>query len=75
MGHRIRDEESRRGHLMEPARVEFPGASVETLADAPAWCTCGATWVAEDGGLGCRICGRRLYVIGELRRFVQRYGF
>ena len=65
----------RRGLLREQAPAYFPGARAETLADAPPRCICGAPWLAEDGGLACRICGRRLYVTGELRRFIQRYGF
>jgi hypothetical protein len=32
-------------------------------------------WLVEDGGLACRLCGRRLYVVTELRRMVARYGF
>jgi hypothetical protein len=75
MRYRIADEKSGRGRSVQSARAEFPGARVETLADAPTHCTCGATWVAEDGGLACRMCGRRFYVMGELRRFVQRRGF
>lgn len=59
----------------EEPPLRFPGAKAETLADAPARCACGGAWLTEDGGLACRLCGRRLYVAGELRRFVQRYGF
>jgi hypothetical protein len=59
----------------EAPAVRFPGAKAETLADAPARCSCGGTWLVEDGGLACRLCGRRLYVVTELRRMVERYGF
>jgi hypothetical protein len=55
--------------------VRFPGAKAETFADAPARCTCGGVWLVEDGGLACRLCGRRLYVVTELRRVIERYGF
>lgn len=55
--------------------IRFPGAKAETLSDAPARCVCGGAWLPEDGGLACRLCGRRLYIEEDLRRFVQRYGF
>ena len=55
--------------------IRFPGAKAGTLADAPARCTCGGVWLVEDGGLACRLCGRRLYVVTELRRVIERYGF
>lgn len=55
--------------------MEFPGAKVATLADAPEVCGCGSRWYLEDGGLACPLCGRRLYVATELRRVIERYGF
>lgn len=55
--------------------VTFPGARLEELADSPARCVCGGAWHLEDAALACRLCGRRLYVASELRRFVARYGF
>jgi hypothetical protein len=59
----------------DASNVSFPGAGAQTLADAPARCPCGADWLTEHGGLACRMCGRRLYVVSELRRLVERYGF
>lgn len=75
MRRRSLEANPRRGLARARAPVHFPGARTETLAGAPARCTCGAAWLAEDGGLACRMCGRRLYVPDELQRFVQRYGF
>lgn len=62
-------------HVSVPVEIQFPGAKAETLAEAPAKCTCGADWVVDEGGLACRMCGRRLYVVSELRRTIGRYGF
>jgi len=59
----------------EEPPLRFPGAKAETLADAPATCVCGGAWFLEEGALACRLCGRRLYVVRELRRLVERYGF
>jgi hypothetical protein len=60
--------------LRESPPLRFPGAKAETFADAPARCACGGVWLVEDGGLACRLCGRRLYVVTELRRMIERYG-